>query len=225
MAKVNICNVDVKDNPCLFTHPFQFEITFECLETLEEDLEWKIIYVGSAESEQYDQVLDTVVVGPLCPGKHMFVYEADPPKAEKIPKEDVVGVTVVLLTCSYMSNEFVRIGYYVNNEYNDPELKENPPIEPDFSKLQRNILATNPRVTRFKINWEDENKKTINLNQLSINSQPSSQVEGKSGGGEAMMVVEDGDSKHYSNDSRLVFPANNYLPDTTSNHSSQMVFD
>lgn len=46
-----------------------------------------------------------------------------------------MGVTVVLLTCSYMSNEFVRIGYYVNNEYNDPELKENPPIEPDFSKV------------------------------------------------------------------------------------------
>lgn len=39
------------------------------------DLEWKIIYVGSAESEAYDQVLDTVVVGPLCGGRHMFVFE------------------------------------------------------------------------------------------------------------------------------------------------------
>ncbi len=39
------------------------------------DLEWKIIYVGSAESEEYDQVLDTVLVGPLVGGKHKFVFQ------------------------------------------------------------------------------------------------------------------------------------------------------
>lgn len=155
MAKVNICNVVVKDNPCPFAHPFQFEITFECIEDLNEDLEWKIIYVGSAESEEYDQTLDTVVVGPIIAGRHMFVFEADPPNQDRIPKEDVVGVTVILLTCSYRRQEFIRVGYYVNNEYSDPELKENQPQEPDFSKLQRNILATCPRVTRFKIDWAD----------------------------------------------------------------------
>jgi histone chaperone ASF1 len=155
MAKVNICNVVVKDNPCPFRHPFQFEITFECIENLNEDLEWKIIYVGSAESEEYDQILDTVVVGPIIAGRHMFVFEADPPNPSRIPREDVLGVTVVLLTCSYRRQEFIRVGYYVNNEYNDPELKENPPQETDFDTLQRNILATCPRVTRFKIDWAD----------------------------------------------------------------------
>jgi len=39
------------------------------------DLEWKIIYVGSAESEAYDQVLDTVFVGPVPEGRHMFVFQ------------------------------------------------------------------------------------------------------------------------------------------------------
>ena len=34
----------------------KFEITFECIEDLPEDLEWKIIYVGSTESEEFDQV-------------------------------------------------------------------------------------------------------------------------------------------------------------------------
>ena len=42
-------------------------------------------------------------------------------------------------------------------------------------QLQRNILATNPRVTRFKINWDDDNKRLNNLNQLSLQSQPNSQ--------------------------------------------------
>jgi histone chaperone ASF1 len=40
----------------------------------------------------------------------------------------------------------------VNNDYGDPELRETqPPSAPQFDKLQRNILATNPRVTRFKV--------------------------------------------------------------------------
>ena len=120
MAKVHIVNVVVLDNPSPFSNPFQFEITFECIEDLKEDLEWKIIYVGSAESEAYDQVLDTVYVGPVPEGRHMFVFQADPPDPSKIPKEDAVGVTVLLLTCSYRNNEFIRIGYYVNNEYSDP---------------------------------------------------------------------------------------------------------
>jgi len=39
------------------------------------DLEWKMIYVGSAESEAHDQILDTICVGPIPEGKHMFVFQ------------------------------------------------------------------------------------------------------------------------------------------------------
>ena len=39
------------------------------------DLEWKMIYVGSAESEEFDQVLDTIYVGPIPEGRHMFVFQ------------------------------------------------------------------------------------------------------------------------------------------------------
>ncbi|KAK3511838.1 hypothetical protein QTP70_025060 [Hemibagrus guttatus] len=165
MAKVQVLNVAVLDNPSPFGNPFQFEITFECMEDLPEDLEWKIIYVGSAESEEYDQTLDSVLVGPVPAGRHMFVFQASPqcfilsfvadaPNTGLIPESDAVGVTVVLITCTYRGQEFIRIGYYVNNEYTDAELRENPPLKPDYSQLQRNILASNPRVTRFHINWE-----------------------------------------------------------------------
>ncbi|MEE6508562.1 hypothetical protein FKM82_021922 [Ascaphus truei] len=154
MAKVQILNMVVLDNPCPFHNPFQFEVTFECIEDLPDDLEWKIIYVGSAESEEYDQVLDSVLVGPVPAGRHMFVFQADGPNCSLIPESDAVGVTVVLITCTYRGQEFIRVGYYVNNEYADPELRENPPLKADFSQLQRNILASNPRVTRFHINWD-----------------------------------------------------------------------
>ncbi|CAG9830933.1 unnamed protein product [Diabrotica balteata] len=164
MAKVQLCNITVMDNPSPFLNPFQFEITFECIEELREDLEWKMIYVGSAESEDYDQTLDSVFVGPIPEGKHMFVFQADPPNVSRIPENDALGVTVVLLTCSYRSQEFIRVGYFINNEYTDPELKENLPSPPQFDKVTRNILASEPRVTRFKINWEETNPTENNTN-------------------------------------------------------------
>lgn len=85
MAKVHITNVVVLDNPSSFFNPFQFELTFECIEELKEDLEWKMIYVGSAESEDHDQTLDTIYVGPVPEGRHIFVFQADPPDVTRIP--------------------------------------------------------------------------------------------------------------------------------------------
>ena len=63
--------------------------------------------------------------------------QTNAPNIARIPKSEVVGVTVVLLTCYYRQQEFIRVGYYVNNEYSDPELKESPPNEPDFDKVSR----------------------------------------------------------------------------------------
>jgi len=154
MAKVRIVDVTVLDNPSKFFNPFQFQITFECTEDLSDDLEWKVIYVGSAENADLDQVLDTVLVGPVPAGRHMFVFQADCPDEKQLPPQDAVGVTVVLLTCSYKKAEFVRVGYYVSNDYIDPELRENPPTSPIYEQLQRNILASEPRITRFNICWD-----------------------------------------------------------------------
>lgn len=47
------------------------------------DLEWKIIYVGSAESEEYDQVLDSVLVGPVPAGRHMFVFQVSSDSSDR----------------------------------------------------------------------------------------------------------------------------------------------
>jgi len=38
MALVNINHVTVLDNPTSFTNPFQFEVTFECLQELKDGI-------------------------------------------------------------------------------------------------------------------------------------------------------------------------------------------
>jgi histone chaperone ASF1 len=104
-------------------------------------------------SSEHDQELDSLLVGPIPPGINKFVFEADPPSLANIPSSEIMGVTVILLTCSYDNREFVRVGYYVNNEYADEALAENPPAKPVIEKIRRNILAEKPRVTRFAIKW------------------------------------------------------------------------
>ena len=157
MNVVNVTSINVLDNPCAFGNPFQFEITFECLQELKDDLDWKIIYVGSAESEKYDQELESVLVGPVPVGVNKFVFQAPAPDASKVPENDILGVTVVLVTCSYNEKEFIRVGYYVNNSY-APEsgFGTEPPSPPRTDLMRREILAQKPRVTRFPMRWDNE---------------------------------------------------------------------
>lgn len=189
MALVNVVNMAVLDNPAPFLSPFSFEITFECLQPLSDDLEWKVLYVGSAEDTSHDQVLDEILVGPIPVGINKFVLQADAPDISQIPEGDVLGVTVVLVTCSYREKEFVRVGYYVNNEYTEEYDEEVGPPKPlDMNKVRRSVLAEKPRVTRFPIQWEDN--KNAEIENVQQNGQAS--MEGQSME-EAKMASANGD--------------------------------
>ena len=156
MSIVSLTGIEVLNNPAKFTDPYEFQITFECLEPLKEDLEWKLTYVGSSDSLDHDQELDSILVGPVPVGVNSFLFTADAPSPELIPASELVSVTVIILSCSYNDREFVRVGYYVNNEYDTEELRENPPAKVQVDHVVRNILAEKPRVTRFNIVWDNE---------------------------------------------------------------------
>merc|ERR1711916_316307 len=100
------------------------------------------------------------LVGPLVVGINRFVLSAPAPDLTRIANEDLVGVTVVLISCFYQSKEFLKIGYYVANEFIGEFDPENPPQSIEIDQLRRNIAADQPRVTRIPIDWyagHDEN--------------------------------------------------------------------
>ncbi|CAI5999357.1 unnamed protein product [Closterium sp. NIES-64] len=174
MSAVTITQVKVLDNPGPFLSPLRLEISYDCIRPLEDDSEsigyvgsandlaydhvlesvmWSIVYVGSANDPAYDQVLESVLVGPVNVGSFRFILE-DPPEVSKIAEGEILGVTVLLLTCAYRDQKFIQVGYYVNNEYVDEQLQQEPPPKVVFDKLSRNIWAEKPRVTKFAINWD-----------------------------------------------------------------------
>lgn len=156
MAAISVTNVQVLDNPAAFNARFRMEVALECYYHLHSDLEWRLIYIGSSEDESLDQVLDTVLLGPLRPGSMRFLLDSPAPNPSLIPSEELLGITAILLTCSFRDQEFLKIGFYVNNEYVDEQLIENPPEVPDTAKIQRCVLTEKPRITRFSIDWSED---------------------------------------------------------------------
>lgn len=117
-----------------------------------------MVYVGSAENSSFDQILDEILVGPIPIGMNSFILQTPGPDPTLIPPQDLLGITVILVTCSYKDQEFARVGYYVNNEYQyaDGEIPvdgEQPKEPIDLGRVERRILSEKPRVTRFQIHW------------------------------------------------------------------------
>ena len=129
---------------------------------LEEDLEGR--YLRRFRRGYYARSsTDEILLGPIPVGINTFILQADAPDISQIPNEDILGVTVVLVTCSYREKEFVRVGYYVNNEYDDEMYNDDgttvgglPPKPMNMNKVRRIVLADKPRVTRFPIQWGDQ---------------------------------------------------------------------
>ena len=158
MASINILNIIPKNTTSKFTVPFSFEIIFEVLSNLKKEIEWKMIYIGSAEDKKYDQILETIEIdGPFHLGSMKFEFTGEAPDISKIPESEVLGVTAIILCCSYNNQEFFRCGYYLNNIYDNEEMNINPPEKVDKDRIIRSLLADKPRITRFDIDWDNEN--------------------------------------------------------------------
>jgi histone chaperone ASF1 len=74
-----------------------------------------------------------------------------------IPPHELLGVTVVLLSCSYKDREFIKIGYYCAvNYFQDEQYMAEPPPVVEWNKMYRNLLGERPKVTRYSIPWDNE---------------------------------------------------------------------
>ena len=157
MSLVTITNAEIKNaNPSTLFTPFILEITFRCTEDLQVPLVWKLIYVGSPESKEYDQLLEQFEIGPIRKGTVKFNFQAEAPNFKLVDKEYIHGTTILLLEVSYKGQEFIRIGWYIHNAYTDPVLEDDPPEEVNLQLMQRYIVVDQPRLTKFSIDWNKD---------------------------------------------------------------------
>ena len=101
MSLVNVLNVIVQQSKTPFTAPISIDVFFESVKALKHSLTWRIIYIGQSNNTEYDQVLEEAEMDCELPGRMSFTLHGNFPDVSKLPQSDVVGVTAMLLTCSY----------------------------------------------------------------------------------------------------------------------------
>ncbi|KEG09709.1 anti-silencing protein ASF 1 [Trypanosoma grayi] len=144
------------ENPTSYTQPMRWRMRLEALQALEEPISVAFVWVGSASSPDHDQVLDTFDVGPLAMGATEFTMECDPPQVELVPPQDVLGVTILVISFQYRGQEFLRVGYYTQVAYFDAYLNQCPPQLPQGDLLGRFVAMPRPTVTVTPIAWDEE---------------------------------------------------------------------
>ncbi|CAD2105157.1 histone chaperone ASF1, putative [Plasmodium vinckei brucechwatti] len=141
---------------------------------------------NEGESNQ-DIELDNIYLGPIERGVMMFDYAVNPPDYknvrnckynyseksqdtfclfsladENVPTimdaDSVLGLQAILISANYKEKEFIRIAYYMNSFYKDIELREKPPVVPQYDKICRHIFVDNPRIVKFSIPWDSEER-------------------------------------------------------------------
>ena len=73
-----------------------------------------------------------------------------------------------MISVLYEGQEFFRVGYIVANEYVDQTIE--PPPQPQLDRIQRRIMAEEPRIMRFEIEWAKQEGSANHNSQLLQNS-------------------------------------------------------
>jgi histone chaperone ASF1 len=165
---LNIVSVQLLDNPAKPDAPFRMEITFEVFEAIKDDVEWELVFVATDGKEENDQVLDSVLIGPIRDGRHKFIFEAPAPNLQKLQAEDLMDVTVLLLKCKYHDQLFNKIAWFITHTYTEPELIDNPPDQPIIEKMERTVITEDLRVTSYPIKWDDADEISDEAEKLNI---------------------------------------------------------
>jgi histone chaperone ASF1 len=144
----------ITPNPGPYKESFRWRMRISASEQLTEPMSISFVWVGSSGSSAYDQMLDSFDVGPFVPGITEFNLECDPPEVSRIPPQDVLGVTVLLISFQYRGQEFLRVGYYTQVAYFDDALNACPPEVADASLLGRFLAMSQPAVTILPVPWD-----------------------------------------------------------------------
>jgi histone chaperone ASF1 len=75
MSIISLSSIKVIDKEAHFLDDFKFDITFSAVEPLSDDLEWKLIYLASANDKSLEQELDSILLGPVVKGVNKFVFQ------------------------------------------------------------------------------------------------------------------------------------------------------
>lgn len=158
MQKVRVTNIVVSDPVAPFASKIRLQFFLNASGALNEELEFKIVYVGSAESPAFDQLLEDVMISVKSEGNMSFEVAAEGPDYKQIPSvNDLLGMSAIIIVGLFKNNEFFRCSFFVNNTYTEELTEEFNEKNFNIEKVKREIITEKPRVILTEIDWSDSN--------------------------------------------------------------------
>ena len=117
MSNIIFKRISLNNTVQRLVEPMKFNLVLECTKEMEDDIEFEAVYFGNARCEDYDQKIGSILVGPVPVGKIGFELETDPVDVALLNPREIFGVTSVMIIGRYKSQQFLRIGYFLNVRY------------------------------------------------------------------------------------------------------------
>ena len=156
MGYLNITNIEFKQGNGSIRESLLLEVKFDCLKDINNEICWRLIYVADPDEDKHDQILDEIFMDKLEYGVNNFDWEVSPPDYSKLSNPyDVFDTTILMVIVLIEGREFFRCSYLVTHEYDNEEMRDNPPDQIDLDKLVRKIKTDNPVITIKEIAWEE----------------------------------------------------------------------
>ena len=156
MSKIRVTNILLNPAPEPFASKITVQIYVDLLAQIANDMEIRAIYIGSAESSEFDQILSQAFIPIKDLGQSYFELSMDAPDIEQIPTlEDLLGPSVLMVCALYNNQEFFRCSYFVyNNDIRKDAIELNEENF-DVNSIYRCFLTDKPRIKLSDIDWED----------------------------------------------------------------------
>lgn len=117
MTYLKLKKIEVDSAVKKLVEPLVFDVQLTCTNEIKEGVEFVVLYNVDVHSDNDDQVLSEIEIAPIPKGKVGFRIEADAPKIDLIPADQLFGLTSIIIVGKYMEQQFIRIGYIVDVSY------------------------------------------------------------------------------------------------------------
>lgn len=117
MELLTFKSISLKNTIRKITDPFEFEIVLNSKQEIEEGVIFTVLYTVDVTNENEDQILSETEISPIPKGNVKFNLEADAPDIDRIPLEQLFGLTSIIIIGSFRGQQFLRIGYIVDVYY------------------------------------------------------------------------------------------------------------
>lgn len=112
MGYFNITNIQFLQSTQGLTDSFNLKIKFECLRHINQEIQWKVLYVADSEDRACDQELDSIFMNDLAVGASEFDWVVPQPDYSKIPNPAEIFDSTLLMIIVSVKGYFHYFFYY-----------------------------------------------------------------------------------------------------------------